>query len=173
MQVLDAIQRRYSVRGYTEEKLTKSELDALLTAGLMAPTATNRQEIHFTVLDGSSDIVKEIETERIGVNVSAPVNFYYNAPTVILLSAEAAFGWSEVDAGIAVENIALAAEGMGLGSVIIGCIKGALNGDKKEYFAKKLAFPKGYEFKIAIAVGHKNAKKAPHNYNFEKSVSII
>ena len=64
MQVLDAIQRRYSVRGYTEEKLTKSELDALLTAGLMAPTATNRQEIHFTVLDGSSDIVKERSRSR-------------------------------------------------------------------------------------------------------------
>lgn len=172
MEVLDVIRSRYSVRGYTEEKLTQKEIETLLTAGLQAPTATNRQEIHFTVLDGFGDTVKEIESERTG-GTAAPVNFYYNAPTVIILSAEAGFGWSDVDAGIAVENISLAAEGMGLGSLIIGCIKGAMNGAKKEYFADKLCFPKGYEFKIAIAVGHKNAVKDPHGYSFEKSVSII
>ncbi len=172
MEISDAIRKRYSVRGYTDEKLTPKEIEELLNAGLQAPTATNRQEIHFTVLDGSSRLVQEIEAEKNG-GKSAPVNFYYNAPTVIILSAEAGFGWSEVDAGIAVENISLAAEGMGLGSLIIGCIKAALNGPKKDYFAEKLAFPKGYEFKIAIAVGHKNAVKEPHGYSFEKSVSFI
>lgn len=172
MEVLEAISKRYSVRGYTAEKLTQKEIEALLTAGLQAPTATNRQEIHFTVIDGGSDIAKEIEAERTGGKPS-PVNFYYDAPTVILLSAEAGFGWSEVDAGIAVESISLAAEGMGLGSLIIGCIKGALNGPKKACFAEKLAFPEGYEFKIAIAVGRKNAVKPPHGFDFEKSVSFV
>ncbi len=172
MEVLDAIRTRYSVRGYADEKLSKSEIEALLTAGLQAPTATNRQEIHFTVLDGDGPLAAEIEAERTG-GKSAPANFYYSAPTVIILSAEAGFGWSEVDAGIAVENIALAAEGMGLGSLIIGCIKAALLGPKKDYFAKELDFPDGYEFKIAIAVGRKNAVKDPHSYSFEKSVSFI
>lgn len=172
MEVLDAIRERYSVRGYTEEKLTPKEIEMLLTAGLQAPTATNRQEIHFTVLDGSSEIVKEIEAERNG-GAAASANFYYNAPTVIILSAETAFGWSEVDAGIAVQNIALAAEEMGLGSLIIGCIKAALNGPKKDYFAEKLCFPKGYDFKIAIALGHKNAVKEPHKFSFDKNVSMI
>lgn len=93
MEVLDAIRKRYSVRGYTDEKLTQKEIEALLTAGLQAPTATNRQEIHFTVLDGSSQIVQEIEAEKNG-GKTAPINFYYNAPTVIILSAEEGFGWS-------------------------------------------------------------------------------
>lgn len=172
MEVLDAIRERYSVRGYTDEKLSPKEIEALLTAGLQAPTATNRQEIHFTVLDGSSELIREIEAEKNG-GKDAPVYFYYDAPTVIILSAEAGFGWSEVDAGIAVENISLAAEGMGLGSLIIGCIKAALNGPKKDYFAEKLKFPKDYEFKIAIALGHKNAVKEPHGYSLEKNVSFI
>lgn len=172
MDILDAIRDRYSCRWYTAEKLTEAELNTLLTAGLQAPTATNRQEIHFTVLDGKSPILAEIEAERTG-GKPAQNNFYYGAPTVIILSGEAGFGWSEVDAGIAVENIALAAEGMGLGNLIIGCIKAALRGEKKDYFAKKLAFPEGYEFKIAIAVGHKNAQKTPHEYDFGKSVTMI
>ena len=174
-QVLTAIEKRSSTRGYTEQKLTKEELDSLLKAGLQAPTATNRQEIHITVVDGENPILAEIEKEK---NVkrdiqNPPHNFYYEAPTVLLLSAEKEFSWSKVDAGIAVENISLAAEALGLGSLIIGCIKEALCDEKKEYFANELKFREGYEFEIAIAVGHKAVSKEPHDYSFEKNVTYL
>ena len=39
---------------------------------------------------------------------------------MIFLSAEDEFKWKSVDAGIAVENMALAAESIGLGTLIIG-----------------------------------------------------
>ena len=174
-EVLKAIEQRCSTRGYRAEKLTKEELDSLIRAGLQAPTATNRQEIHITVVDGDNPILKEIEDQKNferGIQ-DPPHNFYYEAPTVLLLSAEKAFGWSPVDAGIAVENIALAAEGMGLGSLIIGCIKDALTGSRKEEFSKALKFPEGYEFAIAIAVGHKAVAKEPHEYSVEKNVTYL
>lgn len=175
MEVLKALEQRSSTRGYTEEKLTKEELDSLILAGLQAPTAANNQEIHITVVDGDNPILQEIEevknTERHLQN--PPHNFYFEAPTVLLLSAEKAFSWGKVDAGIAVENIALAAEGLGLGSLIIGCIKGALTGEKEEYFSTALQFPEGYEFEIAIAVGHKAVSKEPHTYSVEKSVTYL
>ena len=173
--VLKAMELRCSTRGYTDEKLTQEELDSLIRAGLQAPTATNRQEIHITVVNGDHPILKEIEDlKNLQRGIQNPEhNFYYEAPTVLLLSAEKAFSWSPVDAGIAVENISLAAEGLGLGSLIIGCIKDALTGDKKDYFAGALAFPEGYEFVIAIAVGHKAVSKEPHDYSVEKNVSYI
>lgn len=173
--VLKAMEQRCSTCGYTAEELTKEELDALIRAGLQAPTATNRQEIHITVVKGGNPILAEIEelkNKQRGI-VDPQHNFYYEAPTVLLLSAEKAFAWSPVDAGIAVENIALAAEGLGLGSLIIGCIKDALTGDRREYFAKALDFPEGYEFVIAIAAGHKAVEKEPHVYSAEKNVSFI
>ena len=174
-EVLNAIERRCATRGYTKKELTEEELNNLLRAGLQAPTATNRQEIHITVVDGTHPILKEIEDlknlERGTPNPQH--NFYFEAPTVLLLSAEKAFSWAPVDAGIAVENIALAAEAMGLGSLIIGCIKNALTGDKKDYFAKALKFPEGYEFAIAIAIGHKAVTKEPHVYSIEKNVSFL
>lgn len=170
-----AIRERSSTRGYTEQKLTEEEIKALIDAALASPTATNRQEIHVSVLDGENEILSEIEREKnalAGIG-DVPHNFYYEASSVFILSGEEAFGWSSVDAGIAVQSMALAAEAMGLGSLIIGCVKKALTGDKKEYFAKKLRFPEGYGFEIAIAVGHKGTEKAPHEYDSEKSVSVI
>ena len=174
-EILKAMEQRSSTRGYTEEKLTKEELDCLIRAGLQAPTATNRQEIHITVVDGDHPILKEIEDEKnLGRGIQdAPHNFYYEAPVVLLLSAERAFSWGKIDAGIAVENIALAAEGMGLGNLIIGCIKDALSGEKKEYFSSALKFPEGYDFEIAIAVGHKAVSKEPHEYSVENNVNFI
>ena len=173
--ILGSIEKRSSTRGYTAEKLTDAELERLLRAGLQAPTAANKQEIHISVVDGGSPILAEIEAEKNAqMNAQTPrANFYYSAPLVLILSGDKDFPWSALDAGIAVENIALAAEGLGLGSVIIGVIKGAMSGGKKEYFSKALKFPENYEFEIAIAVGHKAAEKEPHEYDMEKNISYL
>ena len=173
--ILSAMEKRSSTRSYTAEKLTDAEVEKLLRAGLQAPTARNEQEIHISVVDGGHPILAEIEAEKNAQikNPTRPGNFYYSAPLVLILSADRDCPWSAVDAGIAVENISLAAEGMGLGSVIIGIIKGAMSGGKKEYFSQKLKFPENYEFEIAIAIGHKAAEKEPHEYDMEKNISYL
>lgn len=172
--VLQSIEKRSSTRGYTADKLSQDQLDALLRAGLQAPTAANRQEIHITVLEGGDPILAEIEAEKNKALDKTPAaNFYYNAPTVLILSGDESFGWTPVDAGIAVENIALAAEGLGLGSLIIGCIKGALMGERKAEFAQKLQLPEGYAYQIAIAVGVKATSKEPHTWDMAKNVTVL
>lgn len=173
-ETIQAIEMRSSTRSYTDEKLTQEELDILIKAGLQAPTAANRQEIFFTVIDGKNPILQEIEDEKNRLNGSAPqTNFYYNAPTVIIISADKAMHWGFHDAGIAVENIALAAEALGLGSVIIGCIEGAMKGEKEAYFNSALKLPENYEYSVAIALGHKAASKEPHTFEAEKQVAYI
>ena len=91
--VLKAIEKRSSTRGYKAERPTKEEMDCLLRAGLQAPTAANRQEIHISVLDGSDPVLAEIEAERTKGMVP-PHNFYYEAPVVMILSGDAGFHWS-------------------------------------------------------------------------------
>ena len=174
MTVQNALAGRSSTRGYTAEPLTAEELSALLAAGLQAPTATNRQEIHFTVLKGGDCRLAEIEEEKNRLRgISPEKNFYYDAPTVVLLSGEKGFRWSAIDAGIAVQSMALAAEALGLGSLIIGCIHDALRGAREREFAKMLAFPENYEFEIAIAVGHKAISKEPHTYDEGARVTML
>lgn len=185
-EVLKAIAQRSSIRAYTDEKLTEAEIKALVTAGLQAPTAGNLQEVHISVVEGRNPVLSEIEQEKRAKILSSdadesvkeairnnPNNFYYNAPTVLVLSVDKNFYWGMLDAGIAAENISLAAQSLGLGSLIIGIIDSAMSGEKKEYFAKALHFPEKYEFAICVAVGHKNTEKAPHEFDFDKSVSYV
>lgn len=42
-EVLKTIKERSSIRAYTDEKLTKEEINAVITAALQAPTARNMQ----------------------------------------------------------------------------------------------------------------------------------
>ncbi len=174
-QVLSTIKQRSSARAYSTEQLTQSELDIILTAGLMAPTGINRQEIHFTVVKGYNPVLAELDEEkrRLRGQEKQPHNFYYEAPVLIFLSAEDGFKWSKVDSGIAVENMTLAAESLGLGTLIIGCVYDALHGEKQEYFSEKLKMPQGYSFQIALAVGHKTDNKIPHEYDYEKQVTVL
>ena len=171
-EVLKTIEERSSIRAYTDERLTDEEIKTLITAALQAPTARNMQEVHVSVVDGENPILREIDTERKLTMLNAapdeetkskiesnPNNFYYSAPTVFILSADKDFKWNKLDAGIAAENIALAAQSMGFGSLIIGIIDDAMHGAKKTYFAKALHFPENYEFAIAVAVGHKATEK--------------
>lgn len=173
--IIEAIGKRSSTRGYTEEPLSETQLNTLIQAGLQAPTAANKQEIHFTVLKGDHPILKELEDEknRLRDIVSPAHNFYYEAPVVVILSADSTYKWGSLDAGIAVENMALAAEGLGLGSLIIGCILDAMQGEKKAHFAAALHFPADYEYKIAIAFGHKAVTKQPHTYEADAQVTYL
>jgi nitroreductase len=174
-EVLTTIKQRSSARAYSAEELTQSELDAILKAGLMAPTGMNRQEIHFTVVKGDNPILAELDEEkrRLRGQEKQPHNFYYEAPVLIFLSAEDEFKWSKIDAGIAVENMTLAAESLGLGTLIIGCVYDALHGDKQNYFSEKLHVPEGYSFQIALAVGHKTDNKLPHEFDYAKCVDVL
>ena len=172
---LAAIRDRSSTRSYTAEKLTKEELDIIVKAGLMAPTAANRQEIHFTVIDGGAPILAEIQSEMLKSRPGADKakTFYYDAPVVIILSGKEDFYWSAVDAGIAVENMSIAAEALGLGSLIIGCIRDAMNGERRAYFSEALKLPEGYRYQVAFAAGHKAAGKLPHEFDEEKNVTYL
>ena len=70
------------------------------------------------------------------------------------------------------ENIALAAESLGLGSVILGMPGDAFKGDQKEKFKKALRFPEGWDFVIAIAIGVPKDTKEPHPVKEDKIVFV-
>ncbi len=166
----DVLENRNSVRKYSDRKLSEELCRKLVEAGLRAPTAVNKQELHFTVVKNDNPVQTEIQND---LNPDAQTSFFYNAPVTIYISGNESFKWTAVDAGIAVENIHLAAEALGLGSVILGCMKDVLNGDKKEEYARKLAFPEGYGYQIAIAAGYAEATKEQHSFDFEKNVTVI
>ena len=167
---LKTIFERSSIRAYKNEALTKEELDLLIKAGLLAPTAANRQEIFIVAVKTADPIVKEIQDL---LNPNAENTFYYGAPELFLLYGKNEFKWSGCDAGIAVENMHLAAKAMDLGSVIIGCIDNVMHGEKSACLNAKLQVPEGYGFEDALAVGRPDTEKVPHDIDVEKNSVII
>ncbi len=130
MEYQDLIEQRYSCRKFTDEALTQSELEAILEAGRVAPSAINRQPWRFLVLQGE-DLAKVDECSRCR----------YNAPTAILVcfnQEESAknpvvtpdYGW--IDSGLALMQMALEAKNLGLDSCIVGAYEPAV---AREVFA--------------------------------------
>ena len=175
MDVLKAISERRSHRAYREEQIPEDVLTEVLKAGLEAPSARNRQLWHFSVVQNDA-LLQEIhdEASRVMAKGANPrftdpgFQMFYHAPTVIFIFSEKEYDWAQVDCGIAVENMALAAEGLGLGSVILGLPKPAFGGDRADEIRKRLECPEGYDFVIALALGYAADTKAPHDLHEEK-----
>ena len=159
--VLEAISDRRSIRGYKPDAIDEERLNALLQAALQAPSARNSQPWFFsvvrnqTILDEINSAVSEAGNQDFG-------DIFYAAPCVIFISCDPTSRWGRLDCGIAVENIALAAHAMGLGSVILGMPEMAFVGPKGPSFNERLKFPEGHAFAIAIAVGIPTTTKEAH-----------
>ena len=158
--VLTAISERRSIRQYKPEQITEEQLQALLQAAVEAPSARNLQPWHFTVVQDAA-VLAEVNAEATAI-LGREGDIFYAAPTAIFISADRESSWGKLDSGIAVQNIALAAQSMGLGSVILGLPAAAFKGPRTDYFSKLLKFPTTHEFAIAIAVGYPDGTKEAH-----------
>lgn len=175
MDVLRAISNRRSHRVYKPDQIPEETLNQILTAALQSPSARNRQPWHFSVVQDSV-LIQEVHDEAAKVMgkggsprfADPDFQIFYHAPTVVFVFGEKEFPWTEVDCGIAVENMALAAEGLGIGSVILGLPKPAFKGDKADELRAKLQCPEGYDFVIAIALGYSTDMKEAHDLREEK-----
>ena len=159
--VLDAIADRRSIRGYAAQQLSKDQLDALLKAAVESPSARNSQPWHFSVVQ-NPDILDEINAEAYQNMGREKGDIFYGAPTVIFLSCVADDRWTRLDCGIAVQTLALAAHSLGLGSVILGLPEAAFTGLRGDYFNRRLKFPEGHSFAVAIAIGVPTTTKDAH-----------
>ena len=57
-------------------------------------------------------------------------------------------------------------------SVILGMPEGAFAGEAGRELREAFRFPEGYEFSIAIAVGHRAMDKEPHEWDEEHVIVI-
>lgn len=169
-EVFETINSRSSIRGYKDTPVETDKIMMIAEAGLKAPTAVNRREIHVTVASTKLPVMMDIQKE---MSPDSQGNFFYNAPVFFALSGSNDYDSSNIDAGIAVENMALAAQALGLGNVIIGCIGETMKGPNKAVYNKALGIPEGYTFQIGLAVGYADVEKAQHEIDVEKDINVV
>ncbi len=174
---------RRSIRAYKDDAVTAEQLEILKECAVASPTAVNGQSWHFTfvtdraiITDVDKAVVADFESrgdtatsERIR---SRGGTVFYNAPLAVFISCDKDSKWGEVDAGIAVENLALAAHSLGLGSVIIGMCAAAFSGSEGKRLEQLLRFPENHRFAIAIAIGQPDTSKEAHPVQ-EGKITVI
>ena len=117
--VLEAIFARRSIRKFTDQTVDRKTVKILLEAGMAAPTATNCQPWEFVAVDDPGQLKKLKEAMPLG---------RYNAPLCIVVCGnpelarlpEIAKRFWVQDCSAAIENMLIAAVGLGLGSVWCG-----------------------------------------------------
>jgi nitroreductase len=120
MDVLTAIKTRKSVRKYLKRELEEEKLTAILEAGRLAPSASNRQEWRFVVVRTPEKRAKLAEAAN-------QQTFIGEAPVVIAACAvtdahlmRCGQACYPIDVAIALDHISLAAVELGLGTCWIG-----------------------------------------------------
>jgi nitroreductase len=144
MELFEAIKNRRSIRRYKTDPVDDKKIEAILEAGRWAPSWANTQCWKFVVVRDAQIKAKLADTM---MKVKLPdreipnpaLNAMGIAPVVIVVCAQigiagAAHGpagvnveyatdkgdWFMFDAALAIQNMVLAAHGLGLGTVIIG-----------------------------------------------------
>lgn len=120
MRFSELVQKRYSVRAYKSDSVEDDKLQQVLEAARLAPTAANRQAFQLIVAHTAG---REAELGRI---YGRP--YFVQAPIVICVCGIPSQNWVrrdgknyyDLDVGIVMDHLTLAATDLGLGTCWIG-----------------------------------------------------
>ncbi len=160
MDFRDLVQKRRSIRKYTDEELSPEQVQTILRAALMAPTSKSTRAWHFVVVDERGTI------ERLSQCKSAGAEFVAGAPlaVVVLMDTEATDVWVE-DASIAAAAMQYQAADLGLGSCwaqVRG--RGLADGTPAdEVLRGLLGYPDTCTAEAIIAFGHPAIERKPQD----------
>jgi len=117
MDTIEALFTRRSIRKYTGEPVTDEDIHTILRAGFYAPSAKNRQPWHFIVIFSQ-------ETRNFITTIQPYTKMLPLAYCCIIVCGdklkEKMTGFLVEDCSAALENMLIAAHGLGLGGVWCG-----------------------------------------------------
>lgn len=181
---INTILSRRSIRDYLPEQIKPNELDAIIKAGLSAPSAHNQQSWHFTVIQDKK-IINDLNSAAKEVMVESDENYlkeiasdknfniFYNAPAIIVVAGEQSAIVPIIDCAAATENMVIAAESLNIGTCWIGLLGYLFKSDKGNVYLEKLKIPEGFEPYYAITLGYKASENTNVIPRREHTVDFI
>ena len=153
---INNIMTRTSIREYTNEPVSKTDIETMLRAGMAAPTAVNRQPWHFVAVTDKAKLA-ELAGRRGGMVKQAGVAIVVCGNMDKALQGPAQAFWIQ-DCSAATQNILLAANALGLGAVWTGCYP---MDERVAEVSKVLKLPETIIPLCVIAIGHPAEQPAP------------
>lgn len=146
MEFTEVIRNRYSCKKYDGKQITKEQLDAILEAGRVAPTAKNLQEQHIYVVQSEEGLAK--------IDKVTPCR--YGAPTVLVVTFDTenvfTYPGGKRDSGI--EDAAIVATHLMLGACNAGVDSCWLNFFDPDKMAEVLGLPGNEEILMLLDLGY-------------------
>jgi nitroreductase len=112
---LDIVFSRRSIRRYTDQPISNQDLASLLKAGMAAPSASNRKPWHFVAVTDRDKLRSLADAHPYGKMLAAA------AVGIVVCGDPGISEWWVQDCSAATQNILIAAVGLGLGGVWLGC----------------------------------------------------
>lgn len=161
------IHTRRSCRAYSDQPLTRQEIEAMIADAVWAPSGSNQQPWRFVVIQDPatlkrySDLCKktllaELDSspylEQYGGMLRNPdFNIFYNAQTLVIVYGNTSSHWRDYDCTMVAYNLMLLAEEDGLGSCWIGFAHRIFD---MEEIKRELSVPQQYFLVAPIILGH-------------------
>lgn len=183
-EVIQNILSRRSVRIYKEEQISDEDLNLILEAAQYSPSGMNTQTWNFTVIQNKeriqelNSIVKEVFSNSPIVHlknqgISPNFNIFYNAPTLVIVTGDKATGMEQIDCAMAIQNMFLAANSLGIGSCWIHALNIIKDDPKIKSFLKELEVPEKYEIYGTAILGFNGGKELNPPDRKKGNINII
>ena len=150
------IMTRTSIRKYTDQPVSKTDIETLLRAGMAAPTAVNRQPWHFVAVTDKAKL-KELSGGRGGMLEQCALAIVVCGNMEKTMQGKGQEFWIQ-DCSAATENILLAANALGLGAVWTG---GYPMEERVASISKALKLPETIIPLCTIVIGHPAESPTP------------
>ena len=158
MDFKDLIQKRRSIRKFTEQKLTPEQVELLMRAALMSPSSKNATPWQFVLIEDKEVLQKLSLCKNYGSKLVADCAL----AVVVIADPLGSDVWIE-DASIASLMIQLQAEDLGLGSCWVQ-IRNRETPDttsSEEYIKVLLDIPLYMQVLSIVAIGNKAQERSP------------
>ena len=150
MDFLELAKKRYSVRQMKSEKVKQEDLDKILEAARLSPTAKNLQRERLLVVNTEEGIEKMKQCTQCD----------FGASTIIVISYEKDDAENEsdfsrkyglIDTGIVATHMCLEATNLGLGTTMVGLFD-------RELTRQLFNIPKKYQPELLLPIGYIDRK---------------
>lgn len=155
---LEMIKTRRSVRAYRSDAVSEELLNSVLEAGTYAPTGGGRQSpvIVAVTEPGLRKKLGEMNARIMGADTDP----YYGAPVVVIVLAKGDANTCVEDGSCVLENMMLAAHGVGLSSVWVHREKEMFESGEGKALLREWGLPDTLRGIGAIALGYSASEPA-------------
>ena len=158
-QTIETIMARRSIRKYKADVVERGKLKAIMECGINAPNGQNKQSWEVRVVD-SPEVMNEIKQIMIDAYDEKVVGCFRGAPVMVFIARDLSYDFSAYDCGLMAENMMLAAQALGIGSICLGSPVRLINDNPAcAPILERLGFSEGYELSLCVGLGY--ADEAP------------